>query len=47
MKSLSENLITVLVFRKGFCRYICPLGTVQEFLGKIIKRKILYKYQYF
>jgi len=33
-------LITVLIFRKGFCGYICPFGTVQELLGKIRKNKI-------
>lgn len=33
-------LITVLIFKKGFCGYICPFGTVQELLGKITKRKI-------
>jgi NapH/MauN family ferredoxin-type protein len=37
-------LITTLIFRKGFCGYICPFGTVQEFLFKITKKKIEIEY---
>lgn len=32
-------LLTTILFRKGFCGYICPFGTVQELLGKIKKKK--------
>jgi NAD-dependent dihydropyrimidine dehydrogenase PreA subunit len=28
-------LATALIFRRAFCGYICPLGAVQEFAGKI------------
>jgi NAD-dependent dihydropyrimidine dehydrogenase PreA subunit len=28
-------LATVLIFRRAFCGYICPLGAVQEFAGKL------------
>ncbi len=34
-------LVTVLVFRKGFCGYICPFGTLQELLGRIMKKKFV------
>lgn len=33
-------IITVLLFRRGFCGWICPFGAIQEFLGKITKKKI-------
>ena len=33
-------LITVLLFRRGFCGYICPFGTVQELLGMLTKKKM-------
>jgi len=32
--------ITTLVFRRAFCGWICPFGTIQELLGKITKNKI-------
>jgi len=28
-------LVTALVFRRAFCGYICPLGAIQEFAGKL------------
>ena len=28
-------VLTALVFRRAFCGYVCPLGAVQEFAGKI------------
>ncbi|MDP1795066.1 MAG: 4Fe-4S binding protein, partial [Acidimicrobiales bacterium] len=28
-------LVTAIVFRRSFCGYICPLGALQEFFGKI------------
>lgn len=33
-------LLTVLVFRRGFCGYVCPFGFVQELMGKIRKKKV-------
>jgi polyferredoxin len=33
-------LISVVIFRRGFCGWICPFGTIQELLGKITKKKI-------
>lgn len=33
-------LFTVVIFKKGFCGYICPFGAVQELLGKVTKKKI-------
>lgn len=33
-------LLTVIIFRRGFCGVICPFGTINELLGKITKRKI-------
>ncbi len=32
-------IITIIVFRRGFCGWVCPFGAVQEFLGLIIKKK--------
>jgi len=32
-------LLTVFIFRRGFCGWICPFGTVQELFGKITKKK--------
>lgn len=32
---LAVVLATALVFRRAFCGYICPLGAVQEFAGKL------------
>lgn len=29
------TVVTALIFRRVFCGYICPLGTLQEFFGKI------------
>jgi NapH/MauN family ferredoxin-type protein len=31
---------TVIFFKRGFCGWICPFGTIQELLGKITKKKI-------
>lgn len=28
-------LVTAFVFRRAFCGYICPLGSIQEFAGKL------------
>lgn len=33
-------LITALIFNRGFCGWICPLGGIQEFLNKIPVKKI-------
>jgi len=33
-------MLTVFLFRRGFCGWICPFGTVQELLGKLSKKKI-------
>lgn len=33
-------LITVVIYRRGFCGYICPFGTIQEILSKITNKKI-------
>lgn len=33
-------LMSIIFFRRGFCGWICPFGTVQELLGKIRKNKI-------
>lgn len=33
-------LLSVLLFKRGFCGWICPFGTIQELLGKISKKKI-------
>lgn len=32
-------ILTTLIFKRGFCGYICPFGTVQELLSKIKKVK--------
>lgn len=32
-------LVTVIIFRRSFCGWICPFGTAQELLGKITKKK--------
>ena len=32
-------LVTVIIFRKGFCGYICPFGALQELFGMVWKRK--------
>ena len=32
---LAVVLVTAFVFRRAFCGYICPLGAVQEFAGKL------------
>lgn len=37
-------LVTVIIFRRGFCGYICPFGTVQDLFGKLRKNKINFKY---
>jgi len=36
-------MLTVFIFRRGFCGWICPFGTVQELLSKITKKKKLPK----
>ena len=33
-------IATAIFFKRAFCGWICPFGTVQEFLGKITKKKI-------
>ena len=33
-------ILTVIIFRRGFCGVICPFGTINELLGKITKKKI-------
>lgn len=33
-------LLTVIIFRKGFCGYICPFGFIQELFFKLNKRVI-------
>ncbi|MCF7861454.1 4Fe-4S binding protein [Candidatus Woesearchaeota archaeon] len=33
--------LTVLFFKRGFCGWICPFGTIQELLGLITKKKKL------
>ncbi len=32
-------LLSVIIFRRGFCGWVCPFGTIQELLGFITKRK--------
>ncbi len=32
-------LLTVFIFKRGFCGWICPFGTVQELFNKITKKK--------
>lgn len=39
-------LITIIFFKKGFCGWICPFGTVQEFLGKLKTKKLVIKKKY-
>jgi NapH/MauN family ferredoxin-type protein len=34
-------IATALIFKRGFCGWICPFGTIQELLGKITKKKII------
>jgi len=34
------TLIFAVVFGRAFCGYICPFGALQEFIGKIKKKKI-------
>ncbi|MHB9129670.1 MAG: 4Fe-4S binding protein [Armatimonadota bacterium] len=31
-------LVTALIFRRGFCGYICPLGTLQEIFSRLGRR---------
>ena len=33
------TLVFALIFGRAFCGYICPFGALQEFVGKISKRK--------
>ncbi len=33
-------ILVSIIFSRGFCGWICPFGTVQEFLGKLSKRKV-------
>lgn len=35
---LLATVITALVFRRSFCGYICPLGTLQELFGRLGKK---------
>ena len=42
---LGITIITALVFRRAFCGYICPLGTLQELSRKLGKIFIPKKYQ--
>lgn len=32
-------LMSIIFFKRGFCGWICPFGTVQELLGKLKKKK--------
>jgi len=32
---LVVTIVTALVFRRAFCGYVCPLGAIQEFAGKL------------
>lgn len=34
-------IATALFFKRGFCGWICPFGTIQELLGKLTKKKII------
>jgi len=31
-------LLTVFIFRRGFCGYLCPFGTLQELIGRLKKK---------
>lgn len=33
-------IATAIFFKRGFCGWVCPFGTIQELLGKISKKKI-------
>jgi polyferredoxin len=33
-------ILSLIFFRRGFCGWLCPFGIVQEFFGKITKKKI-------
>ncbi|MCX7786433.1 MAG: 4Fe-4S binding protein [Spirochaetes bacterium] len=35
---LLATMITALVFRRSFCGYLCPLGTLQELFGRLGKK---------
>ena len=35
---LGAVLVTALIFRRGFCGYICPLGTLQEIFSRLGRR---------
>jgi len=41
---LAATIILAIVFRRSFCGYICPLGSIQDFFGwlgdKVLKRKL-------
>jgi len=37
---LLATVITALVFRRSFCGYLCPLGTLQELFGRLGKKVI-------
>lgn len=34
-------ILSLIFFRRGFCGWVCPFGIVQEFFGKITKKKII------
>ena len=35
---LGAVLVTALIFRRGFCGYVCPLGTLQELCSRLGRR---------
>lgn len=35
---LGALIATAILFRKAFCGYICPFGTIQEYIGKLRKK---------
>ncbi len=35
---LGALIATAVLFRKAFCGYICPFGTIQEYIGKLRKK---------